>query len=232
MSLDHTGYRLTARHAGCAARRVLAPLLLTAAAAAATAAPSAADEAWTRHEGTAPQTAPHGLRCSDAVVIGGRQVALVCHAPGRSGVGLHIASGSAATAPLQRLETGTGAFKVLLTLYTPAEGAPGCPPAAAVRCTAGVVLADVYDETCMGTVVLAVDPSGRVRRAGHISEVLARNGETACTGREAAVRASPAGAVAITLVGDAVRQTPAGRYVSAGRRPVVYELRGGLLRKR
>ena len=121
---------------------------------------------------------------------------------------------------------------MLAPLFLTAAAAPGFPPVAAARRTADVVPADVHDETCMAMVVLAVDPSGRVRRAGHVSEVLARDGETACAGREAAVRAAPAGAVAITLVGDAMQQTSAGRYVSAGRRPVVYELRGGLLRKR
>lgn len=78
-------------------------------------------------------------------------------------------------------------------LFIPAEGMPDCPSAAAARCTAGVVLADVYDETCIGTVtvVLAVDLSGRVRRTSHVSEVLMRDGEIACAERDAAMHAAP-----------------------------------------
>lgn len=201
--------------------------LLAGAGEAAGAGPSDA-QAWPRtasHPPARDVPLPAGATCDAHLALDAQQGVLVCRDAGEPGVSLWSVRQVTGDAPPRfvRLLRWRGAAGARLSWHQ----APSCPTGAA--CLQGVLLAEAFDDYCMGTTVLVADPPRPPKVAGRIAELIEVAGDLQCVGATAAL-AGAEDRIDIVVAEPLLRQTPAGLYVPIDP-PVSYRLaKGKLLR--
>ena len=189
-----------------------------------------ASVAWPRIAGVKPAdeaATPPGTRCSASLALDAGPLVLVCREPGRAGASLwSVRTPSNTEVPqFTRILRWAGAAGARLSWHR----APACP--AGEQCIQGVLLADAFDDYCMGTTVLTIDATQRIRVAGRIPELIEVDGDPQCVGTQATLK-GPAQRADISVALPLLRQTPAGLYTPLSP-PQGYRLVDGkLLRER
>lgn len=185
-------------------------------------------QAWPRtasHPPARDVPLPPGATCTAHVAMDAQQGVLVCRDAGEPGVSLwSVRQAKDEPSPrFVRLLRWRGAAGARLSWHH----APSCPADAA--CPQGVLLADAFDDYCMGTTVLVADPPRPPKVAGRIAELIEVAGDLQCVGATAAL-AGAEERIDIVVAEPLLRQTPAGLYVPIDP-PVSYRLaKGKLLR--
>lgn len=210
--------------------RFAATLCLVAGVGAAADPSAGAPEAWPRTTGLKPAqdaAVPPGSSCSASLTLEVDVAVMVCRDPGQGGASLWAArsSSAAATPSFSRVIRWPGTAGARLSWHR----APDCP--ANTPCIRGVVLADTFDDYCMGTTVITLDAARHLDVTGRIPELIEVEGEPQCIGA-AAILSGTAQRVDIQVAGPLLRQTAAGTYLPVSP-PANYRIaKGRLLRER